>query len=175
MAKKLNDEQIADIIGSEITTPSPRMQAAFAPNLPATRPTFDCAMLHRRNLDAATLDVHTSLPMATAEHKKELANVLNCTSDTLQRQINRELDIVHVTVTPHDWLDKVTGETRPGVRVIITTAQGESFSLGGDSPVRAITRLAAIYAPIPFNPPLRVRVKPVPIDSEKSTYTLEVV
>lgn len=171
------DQKNADAIAAKATSVEEAYNNAppVKQMLPATRPVFDGAMLQRRYLDDARLDYHTSLPCTTAEEKRVVANVLNVGGDMLGQQVNLTLDVVHVTVAPVDYVSRETGEETPGLRVILTTADGKHYSCGGVGPVRAIRRIAAIYGPPPFAPAVRVRVKPIPLGDGKSTYTLEVV
>jgi hypothetical protein len=175
MGKRPDNSEPTIPDGATVAPPieAPRMPARA--NLPAVRQHFDPAMMHRQNMDDAGLDFETSLPHTTADERRALANVLNVGGEKLQTMANVVLEMVHVTVAPVDYTDQQTGELRPGLRVIISTADGQHYSCGGIAPVRAIRRICAIYGQPPFAPPVKIRVKPVPMGDGKSTYTLEVV
>jgi hypothetical protein len=141
--------------------------------VPVTR--FAPTALSRRWLDAEGVDYVTSMPVETYADKLALANVLNVGGDMLKSQANLVLAVRHVTVVPVDYTRDEDGEVKEGVRVILSTGDGKHYSCGGDAPVRAVRRLIAVLGPLPFDPPVKVRVKPIPLADGKSTYTLEVV
>jgi len=152
----------------ELTIPEARsLELSQAPAMPLTphNPNPD----GRRRLSA-------SMKLATMEDRIKAFNAVTTQDQKAQDHLQEEIVV-------QDWLchdasktDPKTGEVKSFVRTVLIGPDGFRTSTTSDMVLQSILSLMHFFGPAPWNPPLKLRVKPEKATSNPGHYyTLEVI
>lgn len=88
--------------------------------------------------------------------------------------MNTELDLVGFFMKPYQKIE-ADGEVKNLVFIGLLDAQGKTYSTSSIGVRQTILMIARQYGFKTWNPPIRVKVIPIPLDNGKTMYTLEFV
>lgn len=114
----------------------------------------------------------TSQPLETLDQKLRLHGVIEGSADGSAQWINQVLGVVNVTMFPDRILSKQSGELVDVIVTIIHTDSGDDIRFTSGGIARSIVRLLQLGLQPPYDPPLRLCLKQIPLDDGRSMLTL---
>lgn len=127
-------------------------------------------------LDLTTRQVsYCSLHPTNEEEKAALYNAQNNTPNRVKEHIGEIIDLKHVYVEAVQVTNRETGERNSAPRVVLITANNDSFQCVSIGVYSAIRKIFGIYGtPDKWTKPLPIKIKQVS-KGEKSMLTLDIV
>jgi hypothetical protein len=105
--------------------------------------------------------VYTTYNMAKVEERRLAFNCFKNDCTSLKDKINLEIAVVHVVAHPYVGVDENTGEEYRRMRIVMVCSDGECVACSSISVGRALQRLSSFIRRLPWNPPMRLKVKQI--------------
>lgn len=111
----------------------------------------------------------------TMEERKAYYNAINMPGQKLSECVNMPLKIQHIYAETCDYRDRETGESIPGVRIVILDDKGKSYNTSSIGVYNCLSKIFQIFGtPNQWTAPLSVKVKQIAPEPNKKVLLLEV-
>lgn len=114
------------------------------------------------------------IPKTPAE-RKAVFNAINSPSKSLRDFINKTIKLKHVFAEQCEFVDQNTGETVPGVRVVLIDEKGESYSTCSTGVFNGLSKLFSFYGtPDIWSEPVPITIKQITKSANKAVLVIEI-
>lgn len=86
--------------------------------------------------------------------------------------LNTDFDVAMLFAMPVVFVDRESGETKDGHRIVFVTPTGETISTSSTVLMQKLRYLLALKGPGPWSPPLKLKLKPVALPNGWRTFDL---
>lgn len=123
---------------------------------------------------AEVADEHiiSTYPMDSTEGRVAIFLALEDECQAAAERINTVLDVQHVVMHSIEITDEDTGETKPEVRTVVVCGDGSKVAFVSRQVCKFFARLTMLGRPGPWNPPLKLMLRRVPMGGSHSGYRL---
>lgn len=88
---------------------------------------------------------YCSIVANTPEERKHVFNVVNKPDKVLRDYINKTINLKDVFAEQCEFVDKESGEVKPGVRIVLIDDEGVSYSTCSIGIFKGLSKLFSIY------------------------------
>lgn len=118
----------------------------------------------------------SSLTPKTHEEMVKFFNHVNTPDKRLKEMVNMELEISHVYAEMIDFIDRETGESRPGVRMVFISPDGMAYQAASKGVYSCTQKLFQIFGtPDTWKKPVKIRPKEISKAADRNVLVFEIV
>lgn len=118
----------------------------------------------------------SSLTPKTQEEKIKFFNHVNTPDKRLKEMVNMEVEISHVYAEMIDFIDRETGESTPGVRMVFISPDGTAYQAASKGVYSCTQKLFQIFGtPDTWKKPVKIRPKEISKAADRNVLVFEIV
>lgn len=119
---------------------------------------------------------YCSLVPKNEEQQINLFNSINSPQKKLKDMINLEISVRHVFAEECEYIDKETGESMPGVRIVLIDENGESYSTSSRGIFNGLSKLFALFGtPEHWKKAVKLKIRQVSVATDKNVLVFDIV
>lgn len=119
---------------------------------------------------------YSSLVPKTQEEKVSFFNAINSPTKRLKEMVNLEVEVKNIYAETIDFIDKETGESVPGVRIVLISPDGTSYQASSKGVFSSVSKLIQILGePKTWKNPVKIRPKEVSKGADRNVLVFDLV
>jgi Phage Single-stranded DNA-binding protein len=122
--------------------------------------------------EVADNHIISTYPMDSTDGRLAIFQALEDECQAAAERINTVLEVQHVVMHSVEINDEGTGEQKPEVRTVVVCGDGSRVAFVSRQVCKFFARLTMLGRPGPWNPPLKLLLKRVPMGGSHSGYRL---
>lgn len=121
-------------------------------------------------------ETYSSLAPKTQEERISYFNSINSPQKRLKECINMDVEIQHVYAETINFIDQETGESTPGVRMVLISPDGTSYQASSKGVYSSLEKLFRVMGtPDQWKKPVKIRPKEVVKGPNRNVLVFELV
>lgn len=110
------------------------------------------------------------------EERVAFFNAVNSPANTLLKMVNMEIEVSNIYAETIDFVDKETGETTPGVRIVLISPTGEGYQASSKGVFGSVQKMLAIFGhPSTWKQPRVIRPRTISKGADRNVLVFDVV
>lgn len=127
-------------------------------------------------LMANQVQTYCSWTPQTIEEKKAFFNLINSPTKSVADMVNKQIALRHVYAETCEFVDTESGETTPGIRMILVDENGESYQSCSKGMYTSISKMLSILGdPSGWDGPVNIMIKSIRKAANKNVLVFDLV
>lgn len=119
---------------------------------------------------------YSSLVPKTHEEMVNFFNAVNSPTKRLKEMVNLEVEVKNIYAETIDFIDRETGESVPGVRIVLIAPDGTSYQASSKGVFSSVSKLLQIFGePKRWKNPVKIRPKEVSKGTDRNVLVFDIV
>lgn len=119
---------------------------------------------------------YCSIVANTPEERKRVFNAVNTPDKVLRDYINKTINLRDVFAEQCNFVDRESGEVKPGVRIVLIDDEGVSYSTSSTGIFTGLSKLFNIYGtPDCWTEPVPITIKQISRSAKQAVLVFEIV